>query len=69
MFLNTLLLQAPGITEWLLIAIVVLIMFGGKKIPEFMKGIGRGIREFNDAKDNVKREIEDGMKEKDNKPS
>jgi sec-independent protein translocase protein TatA len=47
------------------IGLVVLVLFGGKKIPEFMKGLGKGIREFNDAKDNVKREIEEGIKEKD----
>ena len=41
------------------IALVVLLLFGGKKIPELMRGLGRGIREFKDAKDNVKREIED----------
>jgi sec-independent protein translocase protein TatA len=43
----------------LLIALVVLFLFGGKKIPELMRGLGRGIREFKDAKDNVTREIED----------
>jgi sec-independent protein translocase protein TatA len=42
-------------------------MFGGKKIPELMRGIGRGMREFNDAKNNVKSEIEEGMKEKETK--
>jgi sec-independent protein translocase protein TatA len=42
-------------------------MFGGKKIPELMRGVGRGIREFNDAKSNVKSEIEEGIKEKDTK--
>ncbi|MEY4331632.1 MAG: hypothetical protein RLZZ196_370, partial [Bacteroidota bacterium] len=46
---------------------VILVMFGGRKIPEFMKGLGKGIREFNDAKNNVKKEIEDGIKEKDEK--
>ena len=40
-------------------------MFGGRKIPEFMRGIGKGIREFNDAKSNVKKEIEEGIQEKD----
>jgi sec-independent protein translocase protein TatA len=45
----------------ILIALVVLLLFGGKKIPELMRGLGRGIREFKDAKDNVKREIEDHM--------
>jgi sec-independent protein translocase protein TatA len=43
----------------ILIAGVVLLLFGGKKIPELMRGLGRGIREFKDAKDNVQREIED----------
>jgi sec-independent protein translocase protein TatA len=43
----------------ILIALVVLLLFGGKKIPELMRGLGKGIREFKDAKDNVQREIED----------
>ena len=61
---NVFLLTMPGGTEWLLIVLAVLILFGGRKIPEFMRGIGRGIREFNDAKSNVKKEIEEGMTEK-----
>ena len=64
-----LLLSMPGGTEWILIIVAILILFGGRKIPEFMRGIGRGIREFNDAKSNVKREIEEGMNEKESKPS
>jgi sec-independent protein translocase protein TatA len=59
------LISMPGGSEWILIILVVLLMFGGKKIPELMRGVGRGIREFNDAKSNVKNEIEEGMKEKD----
>jgi len=47
-----------------LIAVVVLVLFGGKKIPEFMRGLGKGIREFNDAKDNVKKELEEGIRDK-----
>ena len=62
---NIFLLSMPGGSEWILIIIVVLLMFGGKKIPELMRGVGRGMREFNDAKNNVKTEIEEGMKEKD----
>ena len=54
-----------GFQEILLIAVVVLVLFGGRKIPEFMRGLGKGIREFNDAKNNVKKEIEDGISEKD----
>lgn len=63
--LNTLLLSMPGGTEWILIVLVVLLFFGGKKIPELMRGVGRGMREFKDAKDNIKNEIEQGMSEKD----
>ncbi len=62
---NTFLLSMPGGSEWILIVLVVLLFFGGKKIPDLMRGIGRGIREFNDAKDNVKKELEAGMNEKD----
>jgi sec-independent protein translocase protein TatA len=58
-----LLFQDLGMSEILLIALVVLLLFGGKKIPELMRGLGKGIREFNDAKNNVRKEIEDGMKE------
>lgn len=60
-----LLLSMPSGGEWITIAIVVLVLFGGKKIPELAKGLGKGIREFNDAKQGVKDEIENGMKEKD----
>lgn len=47
----------------IIIALIILLLFGGKKIPELMRGLGKGIREFNDAKNNVKREIEDGINE------
>jgi sec-independent protein translocase protein TatA len=57
------LLSAPGGTEWILIILAVLILFGGRKIPEFMRGLGRGMREFNDAKSNVKKEIEESANE------
>jgi sec-independent protein translocase protein TatA len=58
-------ISMPGGTEWILIVVAVLILFGGRKIPEFMRGLGKGIREFNDAKTNVRKEIEDGMNDKD----
>ena len=58
-----------GFNEILIILIIVLLLFGGRKIPELMRGLGRGIREFNDAKNNVKREIEEGAAEKDQKTS
>jgi sec-independent protein translocase protein TatA len=53
-----------GGREIWIILIVILILFGGRKIPELMRGLGRGIREFNDAKNNVKKEIEESPKEK-----
>ena len=64
---SLLMISMPGGTEWILIILAVLILFGGRKIPEFMRGLGRGIREFNDAKSNVKKEIEEGMSDKDSK--
>jgi sec-independent protein translocase protein TatA len=47
----------------IVILLIVLLLFGGKKIPELMRGLGKGIREFKDAKDNVKNEIENSIKE------
>lgn len=56
-----------GFQEILLIVLAILLLFGGRKIPELMRGLGKGIREFNDAKNNVRREIEETptVKEKD----
>ena len=58
------LIGMPGGSEWIFILLAVVLLFGGKKIPELMKGIGKGVRDFNDAKTSVKNEIEEGMKEK-----
>ncbi len=38
-----------GPTEWILIALIVVLLFGGRKIPELMRGLGKGIKEFKDA--------------------
>ncbi|AMS27897.1 hypothetical protein AEM51_13610 [Bacteroidetes bacterium UKL13-3] len=56
-----------GGSEMIVILLVVLLLFGGKKIPELMRGLGNGIREFNDAKKSVKTHLEEGMKEKETK--
>jgi sec-independent protein translocase protein TatA len=53
-----------GWSEILLVAFVVLLLFGGKKIPELMRGLGRGVREFNDAKHNVRKEIEESTSDR-----
>ena len=61
------LISFPGGSEWLLIFLAILLLFGGKKIPELMRGIGAGIREFNKAKTDVQQQLEDGMKEESRK--
>jgi sec-independent protein translocase protein TatA len=57
-------LGSLGGQEILLIALIVLLLFGAKKIPELMKGIGKGIREFKDASKEVKENIEKGLEDK-----
>ena len=49
--LNSILLAFLGGQEIIIILIIVLLLFGGKKIPELMRGLGRGVKEFKDAKD------------------
>ena len=56
--IHTSLLGVLGTNEIIIILVIVLLLFGGKKIPELMRGLGKGVREFNDAKNNVKSEIE-----------
>jgi sec-independent protein translocase protein TatA len=64
---NFLFLSSLGATEFLLIFLVVLLLFGGQKIPELMRGLGRGIREFNNAKNSVEDEIRQGMRDAEKK--
>jgi len=56
-----------GWMEIVLIAFVVLLLFGGKKIPELMRGLGRGVREFKEGKDNVKKEMEESTPDRKSK--
>ena len=53
----------PGGWEWMIIVLVVVLLFGAKKIPELARGLGRGIREFKDATKEIKEEIDEGAKE------
>ena len=55
------LLGLPGGGEWIIIALVILILFGGRKIPELMRGLGSGIKEFKKATK------DDELKSEDNK--
>ncbi|MBL7710652.1 MAG: twin-arginine translocase TatA/TatE family subunit [Chitinophagales bacterium] len=57
--IQTNLLGMLGTNEIIIILVIVLLLFGGRKIPELMRGLGKGVREFNDAKSNVKKEIEE----------
>jgi sec-independent protein translocase protein TatA len=55
------LLGVLGTQEIIIILVIVLLLFGGRKIPELMRGLGRGVREFNEAKNNVRQEIENNV--------
>jgi sec-independent protein translocase protein TatA len=66
--MNTLLfLGSLGGYEFLVIFLIALLLFGGKKIPELARGIGKGIREFNSARANIESEIKQGMKDSEKK--
>jgi sec-independent protein translocase protein TatA len=58
---NTLLVFGLGTSEIIVVALILLLLFGGKKIPELMRGLGRGVKEFNNAKDGMRDEIRKGM--------
>ena len=53
--------------EMLVIMFAILLLFGGKKIPELMRGIGKGIREFNTARNSLESELKEGLKEENKK--
>lgn len=63
MLFSSLFLSSIGPGEIILILILVLVMFGGKKIPELMRGLGQGIKEFNKAKSNIETEVRENMRE------
>lgn len=47
----------PSGNEWIIIAVLVLLLFGGKKIPELMRGLGKGVKSFKDGVNEAKEEI------------
>ena len=61
--LNTIMLWALGTGEIILIALVVLLIFGGKKIPELMRGIGKGVSQFKKGIKDVDEEIKSGFED------
>lgn len=58
-----------GTGEIVLIALVVLLLFGGKKIPELMKGLGKGVKSFKDGINEVEKELKDEPKDTQTKNS
>ena len=60
--MKTLLLGMPGPTEMVLLALALLLLFGGKKIPELMRGIGKGINEFKKGKNESDKNLDDKPK-------
>ena len=65
--MSTLLFFSPGIQEMVILLFVVLLLFGGRKIPELMRGLGKGIREFNTARASIEGEIREGMRAEEKK--
>ena len=59
MMVTPLFIGGIGMQEVLLIVLVVLLFFGGKKIPELMKGMGKGVRSFKEGMNNVEKEIDE----------
>ena len=65
--MSLLFLGSLGGWEMVAVVFVVLLLFGGKKIPELMKGLGSGIREFNNAKNAINTEIREGIRDAERK--
>lgn len=61
--MTTLLLLGVGMQEVLLIGLIILLLFGGKKIPELMKGLGKGVKSFKDGVKGIEDDIEMSDKE------
>ncbi|MDH3652118.1 MAG: twin-arginine translocase TatA/TatE family subunit [Saprospiraceae bacterium] len=60
---QVILLFSLGGPEVIIILFAILLLFGGRKIPELMKGLGKGIKEFNNARATIETELKEGMKE------
>ena len=56
---NLLLLGNIGAGEIIIVALIVLLLFGGKKIPELMRGLGQGVKSFKDGMSDIAKEIND----------
>lgn len=61
--MNTLLFMGLGIQEIIAVALIVLLLFGGKKIPELMRGLGKGVKEFKGGMKEAEKEFDDIKKD------
>ena len=57
----------PGPTEWVVILLIALLLFGAKRLPELARGLGKSIREFKRATSEVEQDIREAMKEEEAK--
>ena len=64
---NLLFLGNLGAGEIIVIALIVLLLFGGKKIPELMKGLGKSVRSFKEGVNNIEKDIENTTADQDKK--
>lgn len=64
MIVNNILLGIIGGQELIILALIILVLFGGKKIPELMRGLGKGVKEFKDGVDGLDIEDKDTKKKK-----
>ena len=62
---NLLLMFMPSGSEWIIIALIILLLFGGKKIPELMHGIGKGVRSFKTGMNEIEKEVNAEVETKD----
>src|SRR5690348_7303895 len=57
--MNTLAFGTPGPSEWMLILVIVLVLFGAKRLPELARGLGQSLNEFRKVRDEFDRELRD----------
>lgn len=61
--MKLLFLGGLGLTEIVIIALIILLLFGGRKIPELMKGLGKGVKAFKDGVNEINEEVSDKKEE------
>jgi sec-independent protein translocase protein TatA len=66
--MNTFALVVPGPTEWVVILMIVLVLFGAKKLPELARGLGQGLNEFRKARDEFGKELQQAAQDLKSQP-